>query len=212
MVGPTKRKSRSVSAALIASDSRERAGRSRSVRRRNCFGFPPTKFQRKAPNEPSVSWNPRNARAFPIAAFTFWRLRTIPGSFRICAILLRSKRSVRYLRVVEDQGRYVASLAEMAPPTPARGETLIRVAASGVNRADLSQIAGRYPPPPGEPDILGLEAAGTLEETGERVCALLAGGGHAELVAAPVGQVVPTPAGVDLGTAAGIPGAFLPAV
>src|SRR2546425_634715 len=99
----------------------------------------------------------------------------------------------------------------MAPPTPARGETLIRVAASGVNRADLSQIAGRYPPPPGEPDILGLEAAGTLEETGERVCALLAGGGHAELVAAPVGQVFPTPAGLDLVTAAGIPEAFLTA-
>ena len=118
---------------------------------------------------------------------------------------------MRYLRVVEDQGRYVASLAEMAPPTPARGETLIRVAASGVNRADLSQIAGRYPPPPGEPDILGLEAAGTLEETGERVCALLAGGGHAELVAAPVGQVFPTPAGLDPVTAAGIPEAFLTA-
>ncbi len=118
---------------------------------------------------------------------------------------------MRYLRVAEQQGRYVASLAERAPPTPARGETLIRVAASGVNRADLSQIAGRYPPPPGEPDILGLEASGILEETGERVCALLAGGGHAELVAAPVGQVFPAPAGLDLVTAAGIPEAFLTA-
>jgi len=109
---------------------------------------------------------------------------------------------VRYLRVVEHQGRDVASLAEMAPPTPARGEMLIRVAASGVNRADLSQIAGRYPPPAGEPDILGLEASGILDETGEPVCALLAGGGHAELVAAPVGQVFPAPAGLDLVTAA----------
>lgn len=94
---------------------------------------------------------------------------------------------------------------------PARDEVLIRVAASGVNRADLSQIAGRYPPPPGEPDILGLEASGTLEETGERVCALLAGGGHAELVAAPIGQVFPAPAALDLVTAAGIPEAFLTA-
>src|SRR2546428_9604534 len=119
---------------------------------------------------------------------------------------------MRYLRVVEDQGRYVASLPETLPPTPARGETLIRVAASGVNRADLSQIAGRYPPPPGEPDILGLEAAGTLEETGERVCALLAGGGHAQLVAAPVGQGFPTPPGVGPVTAARIPEAVLTAV
>ena len=63
---------------------------------------------------------------------------------------------MRYLRVVEEQGRYVASLPEMAQPTPARGEVLIRVTASGVNRADLSQIAGRYPPPPGESEILGL--------------------------------------------------------
>jgi len=115
--------------------------------------------------------------------------------------------------VVEEQGRYVASLAEMAPPTPARGEVLIRVAASGVNRADLSQIAGRYPPPPGEPDHLGLEVSGTLEETGAAVCALLAGGGHAEYVAAPAGQVFPTPASGSLDpiSAAGIPEAFLTA-
>jgi len=118
---------------------------------------------------------------------------------------------VRYLRVVEEQGRYVASLAEVPQPTPARGEVLIRVTASGVNRADLSQIAGRYPPPPGESEILGLEVAGTLVETGEPVCALLAGGGHAEYVAAPAGQVFPAPAGLDLVTAAGIPEASLTA-
>src|SRR6266550_2558178 len=92
---------------------------------------------------------------------------------------------MRYLRMVEDQGRYVASLPEGPAPTPARGEVLIRVAASGVNRADLLQIAGRYPPPPGEPEVLGLEVSGVLDETGEPVCALLAGGGHAECVAAP---------------------------
>lgn len=118
---------------------------------------------------------------------------------------------MRYLRVVEEQGRYVASLAEVPQPTPARGEVLIRVTASGVNRADLSQIAGRYPPPPGESEILGLEVAGTLVETGEPVCALLAGGGHAEYVAAPAGQVFPAPAGLDLVTAAGIPEASLTA-
>ena len=118
---------------------------------------------------------------------------------------------MRYLRVVEEQGRYVASLAEVPQPTPARGEVLIRVTASGVNRADLSQIAGRYPPPPGESEILGLEVAGTLVETGEPVCGLLAGGGHAEYVAAPAGQVFPAPAGLDLVTAAGIPEASLTA-
>ena len=118
---------------------------------------------------------------------------------------------MRYLRVVEEQGRYVASLPEMAQPTPARGEVLIRVTASGVNRADLSQIAGRYPPPPGESEILGLEVSGTLVETGEPVCALLAGGGHAEYVAAPAGQVFPAPAGLDLVSAAGIPETFLTA-
>src|SRR5213594_5141611 len=105
---------------------------------------------------------------------------------------------MRYLRVVEEQGRYVASLPEMAQPTPARGEVLIRVTASGLNRADLSQIAGRYPPPPGEPEILGLEVAGTLPGSDERVCALLAGGGHAEYVAAPLGQVFPAPRMLDL--------------
>src|SRR3989442_6324122 len=118
---------------------------------------------------------------------------------------------MRYLRVVEERGRYVASLSESPAPTPARCDVLIRVTASGVNRADLSQIAGRYPPPPGESEILGLEVSGTLDETGEPVCALLAGGGHAECVAAPVGQVFPAPAGLDLVTGAGIPEAFLTA-
>src|SRR5437870_12149958 len=119
---------------------------------------------------------------------------------------------MHYLRVVEEQGRYVASPSEAGLPTPARGEVLIRVTASGVNRADLSQIAGRYPPPPGESEILGLEVSGTLDETGERVCALVAGGGHAEYVAAPAGQVFPAPAPLDLVVAAGIPEAFLTAL
>src|SRR5229473_1287635 len=117
---------------------------------------------------------------------------------------------MRYLQVVEDHGRYMASLLETAVPAPRAGEVLIRVAASGVNRADLSQIAGHYPPPPGESDILGLEVSGTTDETGEPVCALLGGGGHAEYVAAPVGQVFPAPRGPDL-VAAGIPEAFVTA-
>jgi NADPH:quinone reductase len=118
---------------------------------------------------------------------------------------------MRYLQVLERQGRYVASLLETAVPSPRAGEVLIRVVASGVNRADLAQIAGRYPPPPGESDILGLEVSGTTDETGEPVCALLAGGGHAEYVAAPAGQVFPAPSGLELVHAAGIPEAFLTA-
>ena len=120
---------------------------------------------------------------------------------------------MRFLEVSERAGRYVASLVETAPPTPGKGELLIRVAASGLNRADLSQIAGRYPPPPGEPEILGMEVAGTLEGSGERVCALLAGGGHAEYVAAPAGQVFPSPPPerLDPTAAAGIPEAYVTA-
>src|SRR5947209_10188406 len=86
-----------------------------------------------------------------------------------------SIRAMRVLQVSELEGRYVASLAEIERPVPREGEVLVRVAASGVNRADLLQIAGRYPPPPGEPDIIGLELSGTTDATGEAVCALVAG-------------------------------------
>jgi len=102
----------------------------------------------------------------------------------------------------------VAELRETDTPVPGAGEVLVRVAASGLNRADLSQIAGRYPPPLGESDVLGLEVSGIVEGPGERVCALLAGGGHAEYVAVPVGQVLPAPRKLDLVHAAGIPEAY----
>src|SRR5947199_387181 len=83
---------------------------------------------------------------------------------------------MKYLQVTEREGRYISELREAAVPQPRPDEVLVRVAASGLNRADLSQIAGRYPPPPGEPEILGLEVAGTLPGSDERVCALLGGG------------------------------------
>src|SRR5947208_15075708 len=118
---------------------------------------------------------------------------------------------MKYLQVTEREGRYISELREAAVPQPRADEVLVRVAASGLNRADLSQIAGRYPPPPGEPEILGLEVAGTLPGSDERVCALLAGGGHAEYVAAPLGQAFPAPRGLDLLAAAGIPEALLTA-
>ena len=118
---------------------------------------------------------------------------------------------MRHLVVKERDGGYEATIVTAADPVPAAGEVLVKVAASGVNRADLSQIAGRYPPPAGESPILGLEAAGTRVDTGEPVCALLAGGGHADLAAVPVGQLLPVPKGMELTRAAGIPEAFLTA-
>ncbi len=97
---------------------------------------------------------------------------------------------------------------------PGRGEVLIKVSAAGVNRADVLQAAGHYPPPPGASEILGMEVAGEVAavgddvagwSVGQPVCALLAGGGYAEYVAVPVGQVMPVPDGVDLHDAAGLP-------
>jgi putative PIG3 family NAD(P)H quinone oxidoreductase len=93
-------------------------------------------------------------------------------------------------------------------------EVLLRVRAAGVNRADLLQAAGLYPPPPGASEIIGMEASGVITEVGERVtewargqevCALLAGGGYAEYVAVPAPQLMPIPGGVDIVTAAGLP-------
>jgi len=118
---------------------------------------------------------------------------------------------MKYLHVTELDGRYLGELQETGVPVPGTGEVLLRVTASGVNRADLSQIAGRYPPPPGESQILGLEASGTVEGTSDPVCALLAGGGHAEYVAVPQGQLIPAPPRLELVSAAGIPEAFLTA-
>ena len=103
---------------------------------------------------------------------------------------------------------------EVADITPDRDEVLIKVAAAGVNRADLLQAAGRYPPPPGASQILGMEVSGTVAAVGENcpqwqigqeICALLAGGGYAEYVAVPAGQIMPIPAGVSLRDAAGLP-------
>ncbi len=109
-----------------------------------------------------------------------------------------------------DEG-YRTRIVEAAAPVPGPDEVLVRVAASGLNRADLHQIAGRYPPPPGEPTILGLELSGEVEGTGEKVGALVAGGAHAELAAVPRGQLFPAPSGLPLPDAAAIPEAFLTA-
>lgn len=103
---------------------------------------------------------------------------------------------------------------EVPDIAPNKGEILIKVASAGVNRADLLQAAGKYPPPPGASEILGLEVSGTVEAVGEQasdwtvgqqVCALLAGGGYAQYVAVPAGQVMALPDSVSLHEAAGLP-------
>jgi putative PIG3 family NAD(P)H quinone oxidoreductase len=118
---------------------------------------------------------------------------------------------MRYLEVSQTSGGYASRIVEADRPSPKSGEVLVGVAASGLNRADLSQIAGRYPPPSGESEILGMEVSGTIESTNQKVCALLAGGGHAEWVAVPEGQIFPAPASMSLADAAAIPEAFLTA-
>lgn len=118
---------------------------------------------------------------------------------------------MRALQVSLLEGSYRAAVAEVETPAPAPGEILVRVEASGLNRADLHQIAGQYPPPPGESEILGLELSGTSVEMEERVCALVAGGGHAEYAAVPLGQILPVPASLRLADAAALPEAFLTA-
>ncbi|HEY7721598.1 MAG TPA: NAD(P)H-quinone oxidoreductase [Pedococcus sp.] len=105
-------------------------------------------------------------------------------------------------------------LAEVPTPEPARGEVRIRVAAAGVNRADIMQRRGFYDPPPGSSPYPGLEVSGTVEALGEGVdgwsvgdpvCALLVGGGYAEQVCAPATQLLPVPAGVALEDAGALP-------
>lgn len=114
----------------------------------------------------------------------------------------------------EPGGPDVLEWTEQPDPEPAAGQVLIDVAATAINRADLLQRQGSYPPPPGAPGILGLECSGTIVAlgegvsgwpVGEQVCALLAGGGYAERVAVPAGQLLPVPSGVDLVTAASLP-------
>jgi putative PIG3 family NAD(P)H quinone oxidoreductase len=111
-------------------------------------------------------------------------------------------------------GPEVLRLVERPVPQPAAGEVLIRVAAAGVNRPDVLQRKGGYPPPPGAPSIPGLEIAGTVVALGadvdaallgQRVCALLAGGGYAQYAVAPAGQCLPVPDGLEMVEAAAIP-------
>jgi NADPH:quinone reductase len=127
---------------------------------------------------------------------------------------------MRAIQIAGFGGPEVLQETQRPDPVPAAGELLIRVAASGVNRPDVLQRKGLYPMPPGVSDLPGLEVAGTVEAgapadlaaagvvLGDRVCALVAGGGYAERCVAPAGQVLPAPRGLSDVEAASLPETF----
>lgn len=121
---------------------------------------------------------------------------------------------MRIILISRPGGPEVLVPGEAADPTPGPGEVVIEVAAAGLNRADIGQRQGTYPPPPGTVEWPGMEVSGRIADVGDgnsgwklgdRVCALLPGGGYAERVSVDAGLVVPVPAGVDLVDAAGLP-------
>lgn len=127
---------------------------------------------------------------------------------------------MKCIEIRENGGPAVLAPAERPVPQVGAGEALIRVAASGVNRPDVVQRQGHYPPPPGASDLPGLEVAGVIEAgdaaalaecglaVGDRVCALVAGGGYAEYCVAPVAQCLPIPKGLTDAQAAALPETF----
>jgi NADPH:quinone reductase len=123
---------------------------------------------------------------------------------------------MKLIQVSEPGGPEVMRLADGPIPAPSAADVVIKVSAAGVNRPDLMQRAGKYPPPPGASPILGLEAAGVVAQAGpqsgwnegDAVCALTPGGGYAEYCAAPGAQCLRIPAGLSMVEAAGIPETF----
>lgn len=124
---------------------------------------------------------------------------------------------MRAIVAPEAGGPGALQLVELPDPQPGEGELLVRVAATALNRADTLQRMGRYPPPPGASEVLGLELAGVVEQVGsrdtrwqagDRVCAVLAGGGYAELALVPAEVALPLPDGLDLLSAAAVPEVF----
>ena len=124
---------------------------------------------------------------------------------------------MRYINISEHGGPEVMEIKEGEAPDPGKSEVLIKVHAAGVNRPDVMQRQGLYPPPPSASPILGLEVAGEVVATSkdvsawsvsDRVCALTNGGGYAEYVAVPAGQCLPVPAGLSMEEAAALPETF----
>lgn len=121
---------------------------------------------------------------------------------------------MRAITISRPGGPDVLTPAELPDPVPGAGEVLVAVAAAGVNRADVLQRLGHYPPPPGAPDTPGLEVSGTVTavgpevagwRVGDRVAALVDGGGYAEAALVPAAQLLPVPDGLDLVDAAALP-------
>ncbi|MGR8981010.1 MAG: NAD(P)H-quinone oxidoreductase [Gammaproteobacteria bacterium] len=124
---------------------------------------------------------------------------------------------MRAIAIIDAEDLKILQSTECPIPSPAAGEVLIKVAAAGVNRPDVIQRKGHYPPPPGASDILGLEIAGTIAEVGDhvetikpgdKVCALLTGGGYAEYCLASADLCLPIPDGLSLTEAAALPETF----
>src|SRR2546426_2356123 len=124
---------------------------------------------------------------------------------------------MRAIVVKQPGGPEVLQLGEVPDPQPREGDLIVRVRAAGVNRADLHQRLGRYPPPPGEPDTIGLEIAGEVErpaggyKPGGRVMALLPRGGHAGKTRGPAARTSPIPQTPSFEEAPASPDAVLPA-
>ena len=125
--------------------------------------------------------------------------------------------TMKCIEIPEPGGPEALKLGTRPVPEPGHGEILVKVASAGVNRPDVMQRQGVYPPPPGASDILGLEIAGTVAKVGagvaewregDEVCALVTGGGYAEYCPAPAAQVLPVPGGVGLEHAGGLPETF----
>ena len=125
--------------------------------------------------------------------------------------------TMQCIEIPEPGGPEALKLGTRPVPEPGHGEILVKVASAGVNRPDVMQRQGVYPPPPGASDILGLEIAGTVAKVGagvaewregDEVCALVTGGGYAEYCPAPAAQALPVPEGVGLERAGGLPETF----
>jgi NADPH:quinone reductase len=128
-----------------------------------------------------------------------------------------SSDTMKFIEVSSPGGPEVLRISETARPKPGAGQVLIKVAAAGLNRMDILQRKGLYPPPAGASDILGVEVAGEIAavtkdceliKTGDRVCALLTGGGYAEYVLADAALCLPVPGGFDMIQAASLPEAL----
>jgi putative PIG3 family NAD(P)H quinone oxidoreductase len=126
--------------------------------------------------------------------------------------------TMKFVQIATPGGPEVLQIGTRTTPKPAAGEALVKVAAAGLNHADLMQRGGKYPPPPGASDIMGLELSGTIAalgdgvtgwKVGDQVCALLAGGGYAEYCAVPAPQLMPVPKGLSMVEAAGVPEAVM---